>query len=92
MARVPGQCFKSCELKQQNLSFCLSVCPPACLSALNLYLLPLLKYDLFRITILYMLSVNQTFCRRPNVLLYVSGGRADGWWVEGWVDGWVNIK
>ena len=57
---MSDQCSKTCGLEQQYLPVCLSTFLSVCLFVTNLRYL-CLKYDSLRITILYMLRVDQAF-------------------------------
>ena len=60
---VHGQCFEGCVLEEQNLSACLPI-----LLLSQSYAAHYLKNGLFRITILFTLSVDQSFCESLYLL------------------------
>ena len=60
---VYGQCFEGCALEEQNLSACL---PVRLLS--HSYVALCLKNEVFRITILIILSEDQSFCESLYLL------------------------
>ena len=64
----PTRCSKCCKHEQLNLPASQSACPFVRLSATNQNCF-LLEHDLYRIRILFMLSVDQAFC----VMVYIPG-------------------